>query len=93
MTTNLVPCSPQSANFYVAGMYPSTQYLMHWEEYAGTTLVNTGSDLPFTTGALPSSFHAPTYQVNVPATADDAAYPVVLFETSPDRPRPTSPGM
>ena len=43
MTTNLMPCSTNSANFYVAGMYPSTQYLMHWEEYAGTTLVNTGS--------------------------------------------------
>ena len=56
MTTNLVPCSPNSANFYIAGMYPSTQYLMHWEEYAGTTLVNTGTDLPFTTGALPSNF-------------------------------------
>ncbi len=24
-------------------MYPSTQYQMHWEEYNGTTLVNTGS--------------------------------------------------
>ncbi len=84
MTTNLVACSPQSANFYVAGMYPSTQYMMHWEEYAGATLVNTGSDLPFTTGALPSSFVKPTFQVNVPATADDAAYPVVLFGTGPE---------
>ena len=80
MTTSLVPCSPQSANFYVAGMYPSTQYLMHWEEYAGTTLVNTGADLPFTTGALPSNFSTPQFQVNVPPTVDDAAYPVVLFQ-------------
>ena len=61
MTTNLVPCSQKSANFYVAGMYPSTQYLMHWEEYAGTTLVNTGSDLPFATGALPSNFPSHHY--------------------------------
>ena len=83
MTTNLVPCSPQSANFYVAGMYASTQYLMHWEEYAGTTLVNTGSDLPFTTGALPSGFVMPTYHVNVPPTADDAAYPVVVSQLNP----------
>ena len=80
MTTNLVPCSQQSANFYVAGMYPSTEYLMHWEEYAGTSLVNTGADLPFTTGALPSNPPFPTFQVNVPATAHDAAYPVVLFQ-------------
>ncbi len=85
MTTSLVPCSPQSANFYVAGMYPSTQYLMHWEEYAGTTLVNTGADLPFTTGALQSTFTTPPgLHVNVPPTGDDAAYPVVLFQlTSP----------
>ena len=80
MTTNLVPCSTASANFYVAGMYPSTQYLMHWEEYNGTSLVNTGADLPFTTGPLPATFTAPTFQVNVPATADDAAYPVVFFQ-------------
>ena len=80
MTTNLVACSTSSANFYVAGMYPSTQYLMHWEEYAGTALVNTGSDLAFTTGPLPSGFTAPTFQVNVPATAHDAAYPLVMWE-------------
>src|SRR5271170_5817012 len=36
MSTNLVPCSQQSANFLVAGMYPSTEYLMHWREYDGT---------------------------------------------------------
>jgi Arylsulfotransferase (ASST)/Legume lectin domain/Bacterial lectin len=84
MTTNLVPCSPQSANFYVAGMYPSTEYMMHWEEYAGTSLVNTGTDLSFTTAALPSTFTPPTFKVNVPATADDAAYPVALFGTEPE---------
>ena len=82
MTTNLVPCSPQSANFYVAGMYPSTEYLMHWEEYNGTSLVNTGSDLSFTTGPLPSNFPATHYQVNVAPTADDAAYPVLLHQAS-----------
>jgi hypothetical protein len=85
MTTSLAPCSTASANFYVAGMYPSTHYLMHWEEYSGTSLVNTGNDLPFTTGALPPAFHVPQFQVNVPPTAHDAAYPVVLFQliTSP----------
>ena len=36
MTTNLIPCSKNSANFYVGGMYPTTAYLMHWEEYAGS---------------------------------------------------------
>ena len=69
MTTSLMPCSPESANFLVAGMYPSTQYLMHWEEYDGTSLVNTGADLPFTTGALPASYlvHAPTFTGQRPA--------------------------
>ena len=80
MTTNLAPCSPESANFLVAGMYPSTAYLMHWEEYNGASLVNTGADLPFTTGALPASFVAPTFTVNVPPTAHDTAYPVVLWQ-------------
>ncbi len=80
MTTNLVPCSSQSANFYVAGMYPASPYLMHWEEYAGTTLVNTGSDLPFTTGALPTTFPANAYTVNVPPQPYDATYPVALFQ-------------
>ncbi len=80
MTTNLVSCSPESANFLVAGMYPLTAYLMHWEEYNGTSLVNTGADLPFTTGALPSSFMAPTFTVNVPPTAHDTAYPLVLWQ-------------
>jgi hypothetical protein len=83
MTTNLVPCSTSSVNLYVGGMYPSSKYLLHWEEYSGTSLVNTGADVPFTTGSLPSGLHVPAFQVNVPATAHDAAYPVVLFETSP----------
>src|SRR4051794_28222319 len=34
--TNSVPCSQNSANFYVAGMLPSTQYMMHWEEIGPT---------------------------------------------------------
>jgi arylsulfate sulfotransferase len=90
--TNFVPCSQNSANFLVAGMLPSTQYLMHWEEF-GTNYANVGSDLSFTTGALPSAYPVPTFQVNVAATALDAAYPVVLFHLlalgSPDWPTAT----
>jgi hypothetical protein len=81
MTTNPVPCSKNSVNLFIAGMYPSSQYLMHWEEYSGTALVNTGSDLPFTTGALPANFPATTFTVTVPPQAYDAAYPVALFQT------------
>jgi len=80
MTTSLLPCSTLSANFLVAGMYPSTQYMMHWEEYDGTSLVSTGADLAFTTGAIPSNVNIPKFQVNVPPTAHDAAYPVILWQ-------------
>ena len=73
-------------------MYPKTQYLMHWEEYAGTTLVNTGTNLSFITGSLPSNFPTNTFTVNVPPQAYDAAYPVLLFSRF-IRPRPTSPAM
>ena len=79
MTTGAKACSANSTNFLVAGMYPSTQYTMHWEEYDGTSLVNTGADLTFTTGALAPSFTLPKFQVNVPPTAHDAAYPVVFW--------------
>ncbi len=82
MTTNLIPCSTNSANVYIAGMYPSTQYLMHWEEYSGTSLVHTGNDLPFTTGPLPSNFPTNTFTDTVPPQAYDAAYPVLLFQTA-----------
>jgi hypothetical protein len=89
MTTNAVPCSQNSANLLIAGMYPSTKYLMHWEEYNGTNLVSAGSDLAFTTGPLPSNFPALQFHVNVPATADDAAYPVVLWQFLTSWPRAT----
>jgi len=79
-TTNSVACSQKSANFYVAGMYPSTQYLMHWEEYAGTNLVNSGADLSFTTGPLGVNFPVPQMTVNVPPTQHDwSSFPVVFW--------------
>ena len=50
-----VACSAKSANFLVAGMLPSTEYEMHWEEF-GTNYLNSGPDLSFTTGHLPNNF-------------------------------------
>ncbi len=76
--TNSVPCSQKSANFYVAGMLPSTQYLMHWEEVA-PGITKSGPDLSFTTGPLPANYPPTTFTVNVPPTQHDAEYPVVLF--------------
>ncbi len=78
-TTSSIACSSKSANFLVAGMYPSTQYMMHWEEYDSAGLVNTGANLSFTTGAISAPFTLPTFQVNIKPTAHDAAYPVVFW--------------
>jgi arylsulfate sulfotransferase len=77
--TNSVPCSSSSANFLVAGMLPSSQYQMHWEEFAPGYL-NSGTDLAFTTGHLPNNFPlAERFHVNVPATGHDAAFPYISF--------------
>lgn len=86
-TTNAVPCSQSSANFLVAGMLPSTQYLMHWEEFA-TGYLNSGPDQPFTTGPLPTNFPVPQMTVKIPPTGHDAAFPVLLFHLIPPTGRP-----
>ena len=77
-TTNSVPCSQQSANFYIAGMLPSTQYLMHREEY-GPNLVNMGPDLSFVTGPLSADYPVPQLTVNIPPSEHDLMFPVVLL--------------
>ena len=82
-TTNAVPCSSSSANFLVGGMLPSTQYEMHWEEFA-TNYLNSGPDLAFTTGHLPNNFPiAERFQVNIPPSGHDADFPVVTFYLIP----------
>lgn len=86
-TTNAVPCSQRSANFLVAGMLPSTQYLMHWEEFA-TGFLTSGPDQAFTTGPLPANFPVPQMTVKIPPTGHDAAFPVVLFHLIPPTGRP-----
>ena len=82
MITNAVPCSSSSANFLVAGMTPSTQYEMHWEEFANN-FENSGPDQAFTTGHLAHNFPEERFTVNTPPTQHDAAYPVVLFHLIP----------
>ncbi len=86
-TTNSVPCSSSSANFLVAGMLPTTEYQMHWEEF-GTNFLNSGSDLAFTTGHLSTRFPFETFTVNVPPTQHDAAFPLIMFHLIPDFGRP-----
>jgi len=81
--TNAVPCSSSSANFLVAGMLPSSEYLMHWEEF-GTNYLDSGPDLTFNTGSLPANFpFGQRWRVDIPATQHDSAYPVVIFQSVP----------
>ena len=80
--TNSVPCSTKSANFLVAGMLPSTQYLMHWEE-VGPTFSSQGQDLSFTTGPLSADYPPTQFQVTVPPEPHDAEFPMILFELLP----------
>ena len=79
MTTNSVACSNSSANFLVAGMQPSSRYVMHWEQLANNQVVSSGTDQAFTTGHLPANFPAEQFTANVSPTPRDSAFPVVLF--------------
>jgi arylsulfate sulfotransferase len=68
-TTNSIPCSPtNSANFYIAGMYPSTEYQMHHETLTSAgMIVQTGKTLTYTTGPIPAGVTFPSQTVLTPA--------------------------
>ncbi len=84
MITNAVACSASSNNFLVAGMLPSTQYQMQWEEF-GTNYLNDGPEEAFTTGHLPSNFPlSQRVQVTIPPSPHDAAFPVALWQFLPE---------
>ena len=88
MTTNAVPCSTSSANFLVAGMLASTEYQMHWEEFA-TNYENSGPSLSFTSGHLPNNFPSDEhFTLNIPPTQHDAAFPLNLFQLVPGTGQP-----
>lgn len=84
MITNAVPCSSSSSNFLVAGMLPSTQYQMQWEEF-GANYLNDGPEQTFTTGHLPSNFPlGERVQVTVPPSQHDSYFPVTLWQFLPE---------
>jgi arylsulfate sulfotransferase len=94
MTTNPVPCrfnatSPfpdaSSMNFYIAGMYPSRQYLMHYETVSPQgALVRAGTDLAFTTGTLPGNIVIPATTVPIPAQPPTSvSTPILLHDYLP----------
>ena len=68
-TTNAIPCSAtNSANFYIAGMYPNSEYQMHHETVSPSgMIVQTGATYTFTTGSIPAGITFPTMTVPVPA--------------------------
>lgn len=87
--TNMQPCradgSPsanlKSMNFHVAGMYPNSTYMMNFETLNPSgALVLSGTQFPFTTGAIPSGVQFPTFTVGIPAPAASQSMPI-LYNT------------
>jgi arylsulfate sulfotransferase len=68
--------------FEIAGMYPTSTYLIHSETETGGK-VTSGANVKFTTGALPTSIPFPTFQTLVPVGPQtDTAEPVLLWGLS-----------
>jgi len=66
-----------SMNFYVAGMYPSSTYIMDYQVQTGSTITPGPGGLSFTTGALPSNITFPTFTVES-GKHIDTQQPIVL---------------
>ena len=85
--TDLRPCHAGSMNFYVAGMYQQSTYLMHHEVVTNGVSVP-GPDLTFVTGTQSSLL--PSYVVQVaPTPATDTTDKIILnshIELSPKPP-------
>jgi hypothetical protein len=81
-TTNSIPCSPtNSANFYIAGMYPSTQYQMHHETLTSSgMIVQIGKTYTFTTGPIPAGVTFPTYTLLIPAQPPSSMTAPILLD-------------
>ena len=77
--TNAMPCSSYTSNFYVAGMLPNSNYLMNFEELNSSGgLLQSGPQLPFATGSIPSTITFPTFTTVVPPPPSSQAFPVIL---------------
>ena len=81
-TTNAIPCSAtNSANFYIAGMYPNSEYQMHHETVSPSgTIVQTGATYTFTTGSIPAGITFPTMTVPVPAGPPSSITAPILLQ-------------
>ncbi len=80
-TTNSIPCShTNSSNFYIAGMYPNSQYQMHHETMTATgTILHVGSTLTFNTGSLPTTLYFPSNTVPTPAVPPGSTTAPILL--------------
>jgi arylsulfate sulfotransferase len=56
-----------SMNFYIAGMYPQTNYQMNYQVLTGTSVTHGPAPLSFMTGAKPVNLTFPAFTVTVPA--------------------------
>ena len=80
--TGWSPCHPAaSMTFEVAGMYPSTTYLLHSQTRTNGAIVN-GSNVTFTTGPLPGNIAFPKFRVVTSGPQTDTAEPVILWGLS-----------
>jgi hypothetical protein len=82
-TTAWTACRPAGTmTFEVAGMYPSTTYLIHAQTSTNGAVTN-GPSVKFTTGPLPTDIPFPTFKVLVPqGPQTDTAEPVILWGLS-----------
>jgi hypothetical protein len=68
--------SNQSVNVYLAGMLPSTKYVVQQDVFNGP-FDSPGPQLPFTTGALPRSFATATNSAG-PTAPTSISYPFII---------------
>ena len=69
-----------SMNFYVAGLYPSSSYVLDYQVLTGGSMVAGPATVNFTTGPLPSNITFPKFAVGVPGPKEkiDAQQPMIL---------------
>ena len=81
--TYYAPCNGSNTmTFEIAGMYPTTQYLVRAQTNTGGTITN-GPTLKFTTGSLPGSVPFPTFKVLVPpGSGTDTTETTILWGIS-----------
>ncbi len=77
--TNWVSCHPPNTmTFEVAGMYPSTEYVMYPQVTTAGKTVN-GPSIYYTTGALPTNISFPKFKSVVPpGPQTDTQAPIIL---------------